>query len=128
MRFVKDDNIDKVVPLIFFSSNASNFFAYFVMKCWLGIGLPEDSIFVDSLIIISNISNCVEIAGFAYIIKKMYQISGITIKFLIYFYLSIWFTVMFFISIANPNTYFNVFCNPAALLSKSDMNYIANRN
>lgn len=128
MRFTRDDNIDKVIPLIFFSSNTSNFFAYFVMKCWLGMGLSENGIFVDSLVLISNISNCVEILGFAYIIRKMYQVSGITIKFLVYSYLSLWFTIMFFISIINPNTYFNVFCNPAALLSKNDMNYIAKQN
>ena len=123
LRFVNEENIDNVIPLLFFASNASNFFAYFTIKCWLRLGFSQQSIFVNTLVGISNISNFIEIIAFIYVIRRMYIKNNITFKFVIYTYLSSWFLVMYFLSITSPNTFFDIFFNPISLLSQKELFY-----
>ena len=108
---------DNLIRYLFFCSNTSNFFSYFVIKCWLELGFSKSSNFISTLIIINNISNFIEIAGFFIIVFKMYKKYGFRVKLYFYTHFCIWFAILYLASLMNPSGYFNIFFNPISLVT-----------
>jgi len=113
----KEEEIDNLIAFVFFSSNTSNFFSYFMIKCWLELGFSKSSIIITILIVINNLSNLMEIVGFFAIIFRMYKKHRSKLKFYFYTYFCVWFATLYFASLINPNGYFNIFFNPMSLVA-----------
>ena len=113
----QEKEVDSLISSVFFCSNTSNFFSYFIIKCWLELGFSKSSNFISILIIINNISNFIEISGFFIIVFKMYKKYGSKLKFYFYTYFCVWFAILYFASMINPNGYFNIFFNPMSLVA-----------
>lgn len=120
-RIRKEDEIGDLIVFLFFSSNSSNILSYFTIKCLLELGFSKDSAIIGTLFWINNLSNFIEILALFVILFKLYKENGPKLKFHLYTYFCVWFGMLYFASIVNPEGYFDILFNPVNLIKKGSV-------